>query len=95
MNCYSLFLGDDGQMQTDSFDMPGLLLLTPRRHGDARGHGSEVFRQNAFEAAAGQTASVQDDLSRPQQKSVVCGLHPHAPLLARSNPVRAARPAIS
>ena len=81
-------------MQIDSFDIAGPLLLTPKRHGDARGFFSEVFRQDVFEAAAGPVAFVQDNHSRSQKKGVVRGLHYQTPPAAQGKLVRVTRGAV-
>jgi dTDP-4-dehydrorhamnose 3,5-epimerase len=81
-------------MQIDSFDIDGPLLLTPARHGDARGFFSEVFRQDRFDAAAGQTVFVQDNHSRSGKKGVIRGLHYQAPPAAQGKLVRVTRGAV-
>ena len=81
-------------MQIDTFDIDGPLLLTPKRHGDARGFFSEVFRQDAFEAAAGPTRFVQDNHSRSQKKGVIRGLHYQSPPFAQGKLVRVTRGAV-
>ena len=81
-------------MQIDSFDIAGPLLLTPARHGDARGFFSEVFRQDRFEAAAGPVEFVQDNHSRSQRKGVVRGLHYQAPPFPQGKLVRVTRGAV-
>jgi dTDP-4-dehydrorhamnose 3,5-epimerase len=81
-------------MQVDSFDISGPLLLTPARHGDARGFFSEVFRQDTFEAAAGPVVFVQDNHSRSGKKGVIRGLHYQAPPAAQGKLVRVTRGAV-
>jgi dTDP-4-dehydrorhamnose 3,5-epimerase len=81
-------------MQIDTFDIAGPLLLTPQRHGDARGFFSEVFRQDRFEAAAGRVAFVQDNHSRSQKRGVIRGLHYQAPPFAQGKLVRVTRGAV-
>ena len=58
-------------------DIPGLLLVEPLVHGDARGFFVELFRENDY-AAAGVPAPpdsfVQDNLSRSAE-GVLRGLH--------------------
>ena len=78
-------------MAIDTFDIAGPLLLTPARHGDARGFFSEVFRQDAFEAAVGPVSFVQDNHSRSRRKGVVRGLHYQAPPFAQGKLVRVTR----
>ena len=81
-------------MQVDTFEIEGPLLLTPRRHGDARGFFSEVFRQDAFNEAAGPTRFVQDNHSVSSVKGVLRGLHFQRPPFAQGKLVRVARGAV-
>jgi dTDP-4-dehydrorhamnose 3,5-epimerase len=57
-------------------------LLTPLRHGDARGFFSEVYSGRSYRAAGIETEFVQDNYSRSRDRGVVRGLHfqipPHA-----------------
>lgn len=50
-------------------------LITPKRHGDARGFFSETYNARAFAAAGIDAAFVQDNHSLSAQKGVVRGLH--------------------
>ena len=54
--------------------LEGPLLLTPRVFGDGRGFFFESWNQQAFNAAAGDTAFVQDNHSR-SSRGVLRGLH--------------------
>ncbi len=81
-------------MQVDTFDIEGPLLLTPPRHGDARGFFSEVFRQDAFEGAAGPVRFVQDNHSVSAARGVLRGLHFQRPPFAQGKLVRVARGAV-
>ena len=56
----------------------GPLLLTPRVFGDERGFFLESWNQQAFNAAAGDTAFVQDNHSR-SSRGVLRGLHYQLP----------------
>ena len=56
----------------------GPLLLTPRVFGDGRGFFFESWNQQAFNAAAGDTAFVQDNHSR-SSRGVLRGLHYQLP----------------
>lgn len=75
-------------MNVRAFAIEGPLLLTPARHGDARGFFSETFRQDVFEASAGPVGFVQDNFSRSPQKGTVRGLHYQAPPKAQGKLVR-------
>lgn len=55
--------------------LPGVLVLEPKVHGDARGFFIESFNAQAFEHATGRTWSfVQDNHSR-SRRGVLRGLH--------------------
>jgi dTDP-4-dehydrorhamnose 3,5-epimerase len=56
----------------------GPLLLTPQVFGDPRGFFFESWNQQAFNAAAGDTAFVQDNHSR-SSRGVLRGLHYQLP----------------
>ena len=58
--------------------LQGPLLLTPRVFGDERGFFLESWNQQAFNAAAGDTAFVQDNHSR-SSRGVLRGLHYQLP----------------
>jgi len=58
--------------------LEGPLLLTPRVFGDGRGFFFESWNQQAFNAAAGTTAFVQDNHSR-SSRGVLRGLHYQLP----------------
>jgi dTDP-4-dehydrorhamnose 3,5-epimerase len=61
-------------------DLPDVLLITPKRHGDARGFFSETFRADLFETVAGPVSFVQDNHSRSEKAGTLRGLHfQHAP----------------
>lgn len=62
-------------MNIETLNIEGLLLVTPRRHGDARGWFSEVFREDLFCRAAGDVRFVQHNQSYSKPKGTVRGLH--------------------
>ncbi|WP_374674415.1 dTDP-4-dehydrorhamnose 3,5-epimerase [Ideonella sp.] len=69
-------------MKIETTALDGVLLLTPRVHGDARGFFLESFNERAFDAAVGAPVRfVQDNHSR-SARGVLRGLHfqrsPHA-----------------
>ena len=67
----------------------GPLLLTPRVFGDGRGFFFESWNQQAFNAAAGDTAFVQDNHSR-SSRGVLRGLHYQLPPHPQGKLVRCA-----
>jgi dTDP-4-dehydrorhamnose 3,5-epimerase len=54
--------------------LPGLVLLAPRVHGDARGFFMETYRADAWTAAGVPTDFVQDNHSR-SRRGTLRGLH--------------------
>ena len=75
-------------MQIEDAGLPGLLLVTPRRHGDARGWFSETFRADALRDAGVDVAWVQDNHSMSRARGTVRGLHYQAPPRAQWKLVR-------
>ncbi len=75
-------MGQSQRMKIETTALDGVLLLTPRVHGDARGFFLESFNERAFDAAVGAPVRfVQDNHSR-SARGVLRGLHfqrsPHA-----------------
>jgi dTDP-4-dehydrorhamnose 3,5-epimerase len=67
-------------MKVTTYEIPGLLLIEPRRFGDARGWFAEVWQQTRYAEAGIRESFVQDNLAR-SAKGVLRGLHaqePHA-----------------
>jgi dTDP-4-dehydrorhamnose 3,5-epimerase len=65
-------------MKVESFDIPGLLLIEPKRFGDERGWFAEVWQDTRYrEAGIGETF-VQDNLAM-SGKGVLRGLHAQEP----------------
>jgi dTDP-4-dehydrorhamnose 3,5-epimerase len=67
--------------------LEGPLLLIPRVFGDERGFFFESWNQQAFNAAAGDTAFVQDNHSR-SSRGVLRGLHYQQPPHSQAKLVR-------
>lgn len=63
-------------------DLPEVLLITPKRFGDARGWFSETWSRKAMAAAGVETDFVQDNQALNTRKGTLRGLHfqkaPHA-----------------
>lgn len=55
--------------------LPDVLLITPKRHGDARGWFAETWSRRAFEAAGLKLDFVQDNQSFNAEAGTVRGLH--------------------
>jgi dTDP-4-dehydrorhamnose 3,5-epimerase len=55
--------------------LPDLLLITPKRHGDARGWFAETWSRRAFEEAGIGADFVQDNQAFNARKGTLRGLH--------------------
>ena len=62
-------------MKIETFDVSGLVMVTPDRFGDARGFFSETYNAERFEAAGIAGPFVQDNQSLSRERGVVRGLH--------------------
>ena len=78
-------------MKIEPFGLPGLLLITPLKHGDRRGFFSEVFRRDLFEAQAGPVEFVQDNHARSEKKGTLRGMHWQNPPFPQGKLVRVLR----
>lgn len=74
--------------------LDGVLLLHPKKHGDARGFVSETFKVSALRDAGIADEWVQDNQSFSAQAGTIRGLHFQAPPMAQAKLVRALRGAI-
>jgi dTDP-4-dehydrorhamnose 3,5-epimerase len=74
-----------------TFDIPGLLLFTPKRFGDDRGFFSEVWREDIFRQHAGEIRLVQDNHSLSAKRGTLRGLHFQKPPAAQGKLVRVTR----
>ncbi len=82
-------------MQIDATALPGVLTVTPRRFGDARGWFTETFSvPRMAEAGLGHFVWVQDNHSFSAAKGTLRGLHYQAPPRAQDKLVRCSRGAI-
>ncbi|HEX8233003.1 MAG TPA: dTDP-4-dehydrorhamnose 3,5-epimerase [Caulobacteraceae bacterium] len=72
----------------------GLLLITPRRHGDERGFFSETYSRPALAEAGFDRPFVQDNHSRTEKRGVLRGLHFQRPPRAQDKLVRVSRGAV-
>lgn len=82
-------------MNVTETSLPGVLVLTPRRFGDARGWFSETFSAARMEEAGlGHIDWVQDNHSFSATKGTLRGLHYQAPPRAQDKLVRCTRGAI-
>ena len=82
----------EAKMQIETTPLPGVLLLTPARHGDARGFFSESWnRKTLADAGVVLPEFVQDNHSMSAQTGTVRGLHYQAPPFAQGKLVRCGR----
>ena len=68
--------------------LQGLLVLTPARHGDARGFFSESWNRKRMQDAGVQIEFVQDNHSLSAKVGTVRGLHFQSPPHAQAKLVR-------
>lgn len=75
----------------DVSDIPGLVVVEPPRHGDARGFFSETYNRAAFAARGIDVEFVQDNHSLSAAAGVLRGLHFQTPPYAQDKLVRVTR----
>lgn len=73
---------------------PGVMLIRPVRHCDARGFFAEIFREDLFTRHGIEAHFVQENYSRSESANVVRGLHFQIPPLAQAKLVRVTSGAI-
>ncbi len=78
-------------MQIEKTSLPDVLILTPRRFGDARGWFSEVWNAETLANAGIRQDFVQDNHSYSAAVGTVRGLHFQAPPHAQAKLVRCGR----
>lgn len=81
-------------MQIETTALTGVLVLTPRRFGDARGWFAETFNVTRMAEAGIDIAFVQDNHSFSAAKGTLRGLHYQKPPHAQDKLVRCSRGAI-
>jgi dTDP-4-dehydrorhamnose 3,5-epimerase len=74
--------------------LPEILLITPKRHGDARGWFSETWSRRALAEAGVDADFVQDNQAFSARKGTVRGLHFQSAPNAQAKLVRVLRGAI-
>ncbi len=78
-------------MQVETTPLPGCLILTPRRFGDARGWFSEVWNRETLRRSGIGIDFVQDNHSFSAAAGTVRGLHFQSPPHAQAKLVRCGR----
>ena len=81
-------------MQIERTKLDGVLILTPRRFGDARGFFEETWNRATFEAAGLSFDWMQDNHSVSAVPGTVRGLHFQAPPRAQDKLVRCGQGAL-
>lgn len=81
-------------MHIERLEIADIWLVTPKKHGDARGFFSETFRTDLFGVKGLSAPFVQDNHVRSMQKGVLRGLHFQTPPHAQGKLVRCSRGAI-
>ncbi|ETX27243.1 dTDP-4-dehydrorhamnose 3,5-epimerase [Roseivivax isoporae] len=78
-------------MQIELTPLPGVVILTPARHGDERGFFSESWNRRRMAEAGLDVDFVQDNHSLSARAGTVRGLHFQAPPHAQAKLVRCGR----
>ncbi|WP_410219311.1 dTDP-4-dehydrorhamnose 3,5-epimerase [Paracoccus sp. (in: a-proteobacteria)] len=79
-------------MQIETTSLPGVLVLTPKRHGDTRGFFSESWNLRTLRAAGVDLPEfVQDNHSFSHQPGTLRGMHYQSPPHAQGKLVRCGR----
>jgi dTDP-4-dehydrorhamnose 3,5-epimerase len=78
-------------MQVEETALPGVLILTPRRFGDARGFFAETWNRRRMQEAGIEADFVQDNHSLSERAGTIRGLHFQAPPHAQAKLVRCGR----
>ncbi|WP_054304709.1 dTDP-4-dehydrorhamnose 3,5-epimerase [Gemmobacter sp. LW-1] len=78
-------------MQIEPTSLPGVVILTPARHGDARGFFSESWNRQRMAAAGFDIDFVQDNHSVSARAGTLRGLHYQSPPHAQAKLVRCGR----
>jgi len=81
-------------VKVEALAIPDVKLVTPQKHGDARGFFSETWQQDRFAAAGIPGPFIQDNHARSTQRGVLRGLHLQIPPSAQGKLVRVVQGAI-
>jgi dTDP-4-dehydrorhamnose 3,5-epimerase len=78
-------------MQIEATAIPDVKIVTPKKHGDARGFLSEVYKQSDWRAAGLDLVFVQDNHSYSAAVGTLRGLHLQTAPFAQAKIVRVLR----
>ncbi len=81
-------------MDIRTLEIPGPVVIVPRKFSDARGFLSETYNEDAFCAAVASVRFVQENHSYSEQVGTIRGIHFQTPPHAQSKLVRVVRGAI-
>lgn len=81
-------------MDIEATPIEGLVVITPKRHGDARGFFCETWNEAALADRGFQWRFVQDNQSLSAARGTLRGLHYQAPPHAQAKLVRCGRGAV-
>ncbi|MCT8972031.1 dTDP-4-dehydrorhamnose 3,5-epimerase [Microbaculum marinisediminis] len=82
-------------MLVEPCEIPDILRITPKKHGDHRGFFSETWNRHTFVEATGIAAEfVQDNHSMSSEIGVIRGLHFQSPPYAQGKLLRVSRGAV-
>jgi dTDP-4-dehydrorhamnose 3,5-epimerase len=81
-------------MDIRKLQIPGPVVIVPRKFGDARGFLSETFSEDLFCANVAPVRFVQDNHSYSEQANTIRGIHFQVPPHAQGKLVRVVRGAI-
>jgi dTDP-4-dehydrorhamnose 3,5-epimerase len=78
-------------LEVEDTAIPAVKIVTPKKHGDARGFFSEVYNKSVFRAAGLNLDFVQDNHSFSAVVGTLRGLHFQTPPFAQDKLLRVAR----
>lgn len=78
-------------MQINELEIPGVMLITPKRFHDARGFFTELYNAKALADAGIDDVFVQDNFSRSSKSGTIRGLHFQVPPYSQTKLVRVSR----
>ncbi len=78
-------------MLVEDAAIPGIKIVTPKKHGDARGFFSEVYNRTAFESVGLHFEFVQDNHSLSAAAGTLRGLHFQTSPFAQDKLIRVSR----
>ena len=84
-------MSEGATVQVEDTAIPAVKIVTPKKHGDARGFFSEVYNKAAFEAAGLHLNFVQDNHAFSAAVGTLRGLHFQTPPFAQDKLLRVAR----